>query len=145
MSNLSTSAVFSVMTTGIRRMSMKRLPLLYGVGLVTVLAVNPASAGNRDFTLINDTRSIIDQVMISTSDDNRWHPTNGFKALKPGESSSILFDVNDQNSPCTLQLKIHLQNSGATVEWDQGFNFCQLHKIKVWYNYDNDAYRVTYY
>jgi len=119
--------------------------LPYGVGLGIVLAVSPAVAGNRDFTLINDTRSIIDRVMISTSEDNQWHPTQGFKPLKPGESESILFDVNDQNAPCTLQLKIHLQNSGANVEWDEGFNFCQLHKIKVWYNYDGDVYRVTYY
>lgn len=126
---------------------MRRLALLYGVGLGigTGLAASPATAGNRDFTLINDTRSIIDQVSISTSDDNKWHPTGGFKALKPGDSAAITFDVNDKNSACVLQLKIHLQNSGATVEWDDGFNFCQLHKIKVWYNYDTDAYRVTYY
>jgi hypothetical protein len=124
---------------------MKRLPLLFGVGLGTVLAVSPATAGNRDFTLINDTRSVIDQVAISTADDNKWHLTNGFKPIKPGESTSILFDVNDQNSVCTLQLRVHLQNSGANIEWDDGFNFCQLHKVKVWYNYDNDAYRATYY
>jgi hypothetical protein len=124
---------------------MKHLPFLCGVAFGIVSAVSPAIAGNRDFTLINDTRSTIDQVLISTADDNKWHPTNGFKALKPGDSASIIFDVNDKNSVCNLQLKIHLQNSGSTVEWDDGFNFCQLHKIKVWYNYDTDAYRVTYY
>jgi|SRR5579863_8479842 len=124
---------------------MKRFPLLHGVALGVVLAGSPAFAGNRDFTLINDTRSIIDQVFVSTSDDNKWHATNGFKPLNPGDSAAILFDVNDKNSACKLQLKVHLQNSGASVEWDDGFNFCQLHKIKVWYNYDNQAYRVTYY
>jgi hypothetical protein len=126
---------------------MTRFSLLYGVGLAIGigLAVSPATAGNRDFTLINDTRSIIDQVAVSTSDDNKWHPTNGFKPLKPGDSVTISFDVNDKSSACTLQLKIHLQNSGASIEWDDGFNFCQLHKIKVWYNYDHDAYSVTYY
>ena len=124
---------------------MKSFPLLYGVGLGIVLAVSPAIAGNRDFTLINDTRSVIDGVWVSTSDDNVWHVTNGFKPLDPGDSSSIVFVVNDARSPCILQLKVHLQNSGASVEWDKGFNFCKLHKIKVWYNYDNDAYRVTYY
>jgi hypothetical protein len=124
---------------------MKRFSLLNGVSLGMLLAVSPAIAGNRDFTLINDTRSIIDQVYISTSDDNNWHRTNGFKPLNPGESASISFDVNDKNSVCNLQLKVHLKNSGAAVEWDDGFNFCQLHKIKVWYNYDNQVYRVTYY
>jgi hypothetical protein len=124
---------------------MNRFSLLYGIGLGVGLAMSPAIAGNRDFTLINDTRSIIDQVGISTADDNKWHRIDGFKPLNPGESVSISFDVNAQNSPCTLQLKIHLQNSGATVEWDDGFNFCQLHKVKVWYNYDTDVYRVTYY
>ena len=124
---------------------MKRFSLLNGVSLGILLAVSPAVAGNRDFTLINDTRSIIDQVYISTSDDNNWHRTNGFKPLNPGESASISFDVNDKNSVCNLQLKVHLKNNGAAVEWDDGFNFCQLHKIKVWYNYDNQVYRVTYY
>jgi len=124
---------------------MNRIAFLWGVGLVAGLAVNPAVAGNRDFTLINDTRSIIDKVAISTADDNKWHLIDGLNPLKPGDSASITFNVNDNNSPCTLQLKIHLQNSGSTVEWDDGFNFCQLHKIKVWYNYDNDVYRVTYY
>ena len=126
---------------------MRRLAVLYGVGLAMGigLAVSPATAGNRDFTLVNDTRSIIDQVGISTADDNKWHLIGGFKPLKPGDSVSVQFDVNDKSSACTLQLKIHLQNSGANIEWDDGFNFCNLHKIKVWYNYDNDAYRVTYY
>ncbi len=62
---------------------MKSFPLLYGVGLGIVLAVSPAIAGNRDFTLINDTRSVIDGVWVSTSDDNVWHVTNGFKPLDP--------------------------------------------------------------
>lgn len=124
---------------------MKRFSPLCAIGLGIALAASPAVAGNRDFTLINDTRSIIDGVWISTSDDNTWHATGGFKALKPGESASILFNVNDATSACVLQLKIHLANTGASVEWDNGFNFCQLHKIKVWYNYDNSVYRVTYY
>lgn len=124
---------------------MNRFSLLYGIGLGVGLVVNPAIAGNRDFTLINDTRSIIDAVGISTADDNKWHVIDGLTPLKPGDSTSITFNVNDKNSPCTLQLKIHLKASNATVEWDDGFNFCQLHKIKVWYNYDNDVYRVTYY
>jgi hypothetical protein len=124
---------------------MKHLPLLYSVGLVIVLAMSPAMAGNRDFTLINDTRSTIDQVSISTTEDNKWHPISGLDPLKPGDSASVTFDVNDKSSARSLQLKVHLQNSGANVEWDDGFNFCQLHKIKVWYNYDNDVYRVTYY
>ena len=124
---------------------MKRFCGLFGVGVGIGLGVSPAIAGNRDFTLINDTRSIIDQVWISTSDDNKWHATNDFKSLRPGQSTSIMFDVNDKNSPCILQLRIHLENSGASVEWDKGFNFCQLHKIKVWYNYDHEAYSVLYY
>ena len=123
---------------------MKRLPDLYWAGVGIVLAASPAIAGNRDFTLINDTRSIIDQVWVSTSDDNKWHATNDFRSLRPGQSTSIEFDVNNQNSPCILQLRIHL-NTGSSVEWDKGFNFCQLHKIKVWYNYDHGAYSVTYY
>jgi hypothetical protein len=124
---------------------MKPFPGLYGVGVAIVLGVSPTIAGNRDFTLINDTRSIIDQVWISTSDDNKWHGTNDFRPIKPGQSTSVMFDVNNQNSPCILQLKIHLVNVGASVEWDKGFNFCRLHKIKVWYNYDHEAYSVTYY
>jgi hypothetical protein len=126
-------------------MSMKRFPLLYGAVLGVVLAMSPAIAGNRDFMLINDTRSIIDGVWISTTDDNVWHATNGFSPLNPGDSTSILFDVNDANSVCTLQLRVHLKNSDASVEWDKGFNFCQLHKIKLWFNYDTYTYRVTYY
>jgi hypothetical protein len=126
-------------------MSMKRFSLLYGVGLGIVLAVSPANAGNRDFMLINDTRSIIDGVWVSTSDDNIWHATNGFKPLNPGDSTSIVFDVNDASSVCVLQLKVHLQTSDASVEWDKGFDFCQLHKIRVWFNYDTYTYRVTYY
>jgi hypothetical protein len=126
-------------------MSMKRLPLVYGVGLWIALAAAPAIAGNRDFTLINDTRSVIDQVSISTSDDNRWHPTDDFKPLRPGESVSIGFDVNAKNSACVLQLKVHIRDIESSIEWDRGFNFCQLHKVKVWYNYDHRAYSVTYY
>ena len=124
---------------------MKCFPLMYGVGLAIALAASPAIAGNRDFTLINDTRSVIDQVSVSTSEDNKWHPANGFKPLRPGQSASIEFDVNDKNSPCTLQLKVHIQDIGANIEWDKGFDFCQLHKIKVWYNYAHRAYSVSYY
>jgi hypothetical protein len=126
-------------------MSMKRFPLLFGIGLGIILAISPAIAGNRDFTLTNDTRSVIDGVWVSTSDDNMWHVTHGFKSLRPGESASITFDVNDAKSPCVLQLRIHLEELEAAIAWDKGFNFCELHKIKVWYNYDNQAYRVTYY
>ena len=126
-------------------MSMKRLPLLYGVGFAVASAASPAVAGNRDFTLINDTRSVIDQVAISTSDDNKWHITGGFKPLRPGASTSIGFDVNDKNSECTLQLKVHIRDIGSSIEWDKGFNFCQLHKVKVWYNYEHHAYSVVYY
>src|SRR5271154_2165159 len=100
---------------------MKCSPLLYGVGLWMVLATNSVIAGNRDFTLINDTRSIIDGVWVSTSDDNIWHVTHDFRSLSPGQSTSIEFDVNDAKSPCILQLKVHLRNLGALVEWDDGF------------------------
>jgi hypothetical protein len=124
---------------------MTRFCLLYGVGLEIAVAAVPAIAGNRDFTLINDTRSVIDQVSISTSDDNRWHPTNSFKPLRPGESESIEFDVNDKDSPCILQLRVHVRDIGGSIEWDKGFNFCQLHKVKVWYNYERRTYSVTYY
>jgi hypothetical protein len=87
---------------------MKISPLLCGVGLGTVLAVSPAIAGNRNFTLINDTRSIIDGVWISMSGDNIWHATTDFGPISPGESTPIKFNVNDVNSPCILQLRVHL-------------------------------------
>jgi hypothetical protein len=119
--------------------------LLHGVGLGIVLAASPAIAGNRNFTLINDTRNTIDGVWISTSDDNTWHATTGLEPIDPGSSASIVFAINDVTSPCILQLRVHLQNVGASIEWDKGFNFCQLHKVKVWYNYDDDSYHVTYY
>jgi hypothetical protein len=123
---------------------MKPRSLLYSLALGIALTAGPALAGNRDFTLINDTRSTIDRIYVSTSDDNNWHATSGFKPLAPGDSAAIAFNTNDKSSACTLQLRVHFQNTGASIEWDDGFNFCQLHKIKVWYNYDNSVYRVTY-
>jgi hypothetical protein len=79
---------------------MKISPLLCGVGLGTVLAVSPAIAGNRNFTLINDTRSIIDGVWISMSGDNIWHATTGFEPIFPGGSvpSEYIYRILDQSS-----------------------------------------------
>ncbi len=93
---------------------------------VVSLNVNSAVAGDaRNFTVINGSHSIIDQLYVESSQSSDWgEDILGKDILKPGESTYIYF--TDNSKTCTYDIKaVYTDNSTSTGQ----YNLCETHSI----------------
>jgi hypothetical protein len=90
----------------------------------------PATAGNQDFTLVNNTGVEIDKVFISPHDSNDWEEDIlGRDTLPSGESVEIKFH-RDEKAPI-WDLRIE-DSKGNAITWEN-LNLMQIAKLTLNY------------
>jgi hypothetical protein len=114
--------------------------LLLGLGLGVE---NSAQAQARqDFTLINRTGYTIDQVFVSPSNQRSWgRDVLGQDILESGQQVSITFPR--AATACQWDLKV-VYNDGDQTEWigRNGFNLCQISRITLYWNRQQNTTRA---
>ena len=95
------------------------------------------TTGNRDFTLVNLSKFDIDKVSTSTATADVWTVLRN-SSVPAGNSAEFKFD---NAGTCVLQLRIDLTD-GRYVEWDQGFDFCNLDTVTVTYNGNDNTFNA---
>ena|SRR5487761_405951 len=121
----------------------KRLPnrvLWCLVSLIILVWHGPASANNRNFTLINQTAQTITGLWTSIPSDNIWHWVKGFQRIGSNGSSQIVFD---SSGPCQIQFQIRMDD-GSEHSWPQGVNLCQNGQVTVTFDNNTGIYSVSY-
>ena len=80
-------------------------------------------ADERDFTLVNGSRSVITHVYVSPSESNSWgDDVLGRDVLDPGESVFIYFSRYDPSS-CFYDIRV-LSDGGAGEGMLRAVNLC---------------------
>jgi hypothetical protein len=98
-----------------------------------------AQAASRDFTLVNQTRYDISNVYLSTFGLSRW-----IRARVDGVDSGDDVEIDfDNQGPCRMQLKVQFSD-GNTAEWLDGFDFCSISTITIFYNGSTRRFTAEY-
>lgn len=104
------------------------LAVLFVSGMV---ASGLASAGNADFTLVNNTGYALREVYLSPAHKTKWgNDRLGNNTLE--NNKSRLFKFADKSS-CVQDLMVVFDDDGSDVTWED-FDLCELNKITLKYN-----------
>lgn len=98
---------------------------IMALGMVSV--ATPALAGDQDFTLINKTGLVFDEVYISASNKDDWEEdVLGKDVLNDGEEWDIEFDGENE---CEFDMKV-VDVKGKDHIF-KGINLCKLTKLTL--------------
>jgi hypothetical protein len=125
-----------------RKLNMKKW-LLIGMTAIAASATSSISvaAGQQDFTLVNKTGYIIDQVYASPSSANNWlNDVLGQDVLGDGESAKIEFSAD--NEICKYDLKV-IYDDKEEVEWDN-IDLCQEERVTIHWNKNTGETSATF-
>ncbi len=121
-------------------MQLKRFAVIAALSF-TALAAQTVSAGDQDFTLKNKTGYEISEVYVSPSKSAEWEEdVLGQDVLGDGESVEITFSRKTKS--CYWDMKVVYTDKTEAI-WD-GFNLCEVSKIKIYYNAKTDETSATY-
>jgi hypothetical protein len=96
-----------------------------------VAASGAVSAGNANFTLVNSTGYALREVYLSPTHKTDWGDDRlGNDILD--NNKSRLFKFSDKSS-CVQDLRVVFEDDSSEVTWE-GFDLCELTKIKLKYN-----------
>ena len=89
--------------------------------LLFVFHWSPAHSGERHVVLTNNTRELIVEIYASDDGAENWQEDLlGSEFLLPGRS--VIFDVDDRNGNCRVDVKTVLDNGSDLVK--RGVNAC---------------------
>jgi hypothetical protein len=105
-----------------------RKTLLTGLIACALVGVaSPSFAGDQDFTLINKTGLVLDQVYISPANVDDWEEDVLSKdVLEDGESFELEFDGHNQ---CKFDMKVVDDNGKDHIFYD--IDLCKLTKLTL--------------
>lgn len=108
-----------------------KFALSAAAALAVGLFASSATAGDQDFTLINQTGYVIKEVYVSAAAADDWEEdVLGVDVLGNGVRTKISFP-RDANA-CMWDLKVVYEDD-ETAEWN-GFNLCEVSVIAIKYN-----------
>jgi hypothetical protein len=112
-------------------MSMKKLSICLGMGVLFLLgAAAMVSAGDQDFTLVNQTGVTIMEFYCSPTTTNEWEEdVLGVDTLAPEDSVEISFSREQEE--CAWDLKIK-DEDGDEVVWTK-INLCKAAVITLYW------------
>ena len=95
--------------------------------LMVAVTASTAFADPRDFTLVNNTGSVISEVYVSPSNLTDWgEDVLGRDVLLPGENVDIVFQKFTPGN-CLYDVKV-ITDEGNEGELDQ-VNLCETHTV----------------
>jgi hypothetical protein len=108
---------------------MKRV--LLGLCVAVVLATSVAAfSGDQDFTLVNKTGLIINELYLSPTGDDQWgEDVLGVDTLADGAQVEISF--SHKETDCMWDMKI-VDEDGDDVVWEK-INLCKASEITLYY------------
>ena len=90
-----------------------------------LLSPHSASADQRDFTLVNNSRITITQLYVSPTSSDRWGTDQlGSNVVAPGERFTLRFPVGADGGTCMYDLKIVRSDGASFVE--SNVNLCTV-------------------
>jgi len=102
----------------------------------------PAAAAQNDkldFQLVNATGYDINQVLVGSSADAEWDPSDELlqgRTFGDGDALDITFSPKVHHDH--WDLKVVYKIDGSSHEWD-GLNLSEIHKITLHYNADQNS------
>ena len=111
---------------------MKRV-LVMGIMLFSQLLVGNLQAGpNQDFTLVNKTGYVLDQVYVSPANSNDWEEdVLGQDTMGDGDVVPIHFSRNATG--CEWDLKVVYADDDSSAVWSN-IDLCSVSKITIRWN-----------
>jgi hypothetical protein len=81
-----------------------------------VVAPPSAAADQRDFSLINESRTTITRVYVSPSSSDRWGADwLGSEVLRPGQTARLNFSAQVNSGTCLYDVKLVRSDGGDVV------------------------------
>ena len=118
---------------------LKSLIAVAGIALVAFSSVTLQAAQNRklDFTLVNKTGQVIEEVYVSPKNDDSWgEDVMGKDVLENNKSVDIEFSRSEKS--CIWDLKVIVAGKGSvadrSIEWNE-LDLCKANEITL--KYDN--------
>ena len=116
-----------------------RLAGFAAFGVVALgLAAQPAQAqSEQDFTLVNATEYVIDEVYVAPNTGKTWGPDiMGDGVLGVGAAKLVKF--RSGTSHCLYNMRVKWAD-GSNSEWSTDFDLCTISKITLKYNKSTDV------
>lgn len=96
-----------------------------------LVLAGPALAGDQDFTLINNTGHVVNEVYVSPSAVDDWEEdVLGQDVLADGARTAIRFERDTE--ACLWDLRV-VYTDGETADWG-GLNLCEISVIAIEYD-----------
>lgn len=104
----------------------------FAAAMAAVLALaGPALAGDQDFTLINNTGLVVNEVYVSPSAVDDWEEdVLGQDVLGHGARTAIRFERDAE--ACLWDLRV-VYTDGEAADWG-GLNLCEISVIAIEYD-----------
>lgn len=104
-------------------MKFSKPTMILAASAAAICLAIPASAGEQDFTLHNDSSHVMNNLYVSPHSADHWGPDIlGQDTLGSGESVSVHFDRDE--SECNWDVKGDYQGGGSAEVDD--VNFCSV-------------------
>ena len=117
-----------------------RRTFLAAFAAVFVALAGVAMAADQDFTLVNRTGFVIDQLFVSPHSSNNWgSDVLGQDVLPAGNQTDITFPNGTR--PCAWDLKV-VYSDGGSATW-MNVNLCSISKVTLFYNRQTDVTRAV--
>lgn len=114
--------------------------LLVAAGMF--LAVPAGQAQDADFTLVNSTGYPLREVYVSPSKQQNWGPDRLGDDILANDASK-LFRFPKGQAACVQDLKVVYDDDGKSAVWE-GINLCEIERIRLRYNRQNDTTIATF-
>ena len=116
--------------TGLRRFAFAPLAAL-AFGSALLAGPQSASADQRDFRLVNESKSTIMRLYVSPASADRWGADQlGDDVVRPGSTFTLRFAAGQFQNRCVFDLRIVTASGAATEE--RGVNLCSTATLTYW-------------
>lgn len=109
---------------------------LCAVSILALTIIQPALAGDADFTMVNGTGIDIAEVYISPANKDAWGRDRlGRNTLDNGKSK--LFTFTDR-AACVNDIKVVFDDNAGEAIWED-LDLCEINKLTLRYNRSSKA------
>lgn len=109
----------------------------FGAIALSLSTTAALAQAEQDFTLVNGTEYVIDEVYVAPNTGKTWGPDiMGDGVLDAGASKLVKF--RSGTSHCLYNMKVKWAD-GTNSEWSKDFDLCTISKITLKYNKSTDV------
>ena len=109
----------------------------FGAVALTLSTTAAFAQSEQDFTLVNGTEYVIDEVYVAPNTGKTWGPDiMGDGVLAAGASKLVKF--RSGTSHCLYNMRVKWAD-GSNSEWSTDFDLCTISKITLRYNKSTDV------